>query len=232
MITSIRNSTGPALSARSGGSDGARRLRILSWNLLKTRGATIADIGRLIGQHNPDLVLMQEATAAIGGLPGLMGGHFVRKPMPQRDHGPAAWSRQPFEAVAETLPGAGRLDLPVPLFRAMFPRLALIVRLQQLQVVTVHLDHGQRANRRQLRHLLAGHPQLDLVVGDFNALGPTDLPGFTDVGPRRSTHRAHGLLPLRLDRCLVRGLQCTASSALAYGPSDHRPILLDFLAAG
>ena len=223
MITSIRNSTAPAAISAM------KPVRILSWNLLKTRGATTDDIGRLIEQHNPDLVLMQEATAAIDQLPGLIGGHYAREPMPGRIHGPAAWSRQHFEALGITLPVAGRLDLPVPIFRAVFPRLALIVRLGQLQIATVHLDHGQRANRRQLRHLLAIHPQLDVVVGDFNALGATDLPGFTDAGPRVATHRAHGLLPLRLDRCLVRGLRCTASDALAYGRSDHRPILLDLV---
>ncbi|WP_419728228.1 endonuclease/exonuclease/phosphatase family protein [Lichenicola sp.] len=230
MITSIRNSTAPGRPAGSGDTSPAMRLRILSWNLLRTRGATTADIGRLIELHNPDLVMMQEATAAIDGLPGLIGGHYAREPMLRRSHGPAVWSRQRFDAVAETLPIAGRLDLPVPIFRAVSPRLALVVRLGWLRAATVHLDHGQRANRRQLRHLLASHPQLDMVIGDFNALGPTGLPGFRDVGPRVATHRAHGLLPLRLDRCLVRGLQCTASSALAYGRSDHRPILLDLAA--
>ena len=60
-------------------------------------------------------------------------------------------------------------------------------------------------------------PGLDLVMGDFNALGPTSLVGFRDVGPRRATHRAYGIVPVRLDRCLARGLRCTAATALAFG---------------
>lgn len=65
------------------------------------------------------------------------------------------------------------------------------------------------------------------MIGDFNALGTLSLPGFADVGPRCATHRVKGLVPLRLDRCLIRGLRCTNSALLAYGKSDHRPILMD-----
>ncbi len=202
-------------------------MRVLSWNLLKTRGAGATEVARLAERHRPDLLLLQEATAAIDALPSLLGGHFARRAMPGRDHGPAAWSPRPFDALAVALPCAGRLDLPVPIFRAMLPRLALVVRQDGLQAANVHLDHGQRANRRQLRHLLDHLPGLDLVIGDFNALGPTGLAGFHDAGPRRTTHRAYGLVPLRLDRCLLRGLRCTAATALAFGSSDHRPILLE-----
>ena len=202
-------------------------MRVLSWNLLRTGGARVPEVARLAERHRPDLLLLQEATAAIDALPGLLGGHFVREAMPGRDHGPAAWSPSPFEAATMALPCAGRLDLPVPIFRAVLPRLALVVRQDGVQAANVHLDHGQRANRRQLRHLLDHLPGLDLLVGDFNALGPTRLAGFRDVGPRRATHRAYGLVPLRLDRCLVRGLRCTATTALAFGSSDHRPILIE-----
>ena len=53
------------------------------------------------------------------------------------------------------------------------------------------------------------------------------LPGFADVGPRESTHFASNVVPFRLDRCLVHGLTCRAAAALAFGPSDHRPIRLE-----
>jgi endonuclease/exonuclease/phosphatase family metal-dependent hydrolase len=53
------------------------------------------------------------------------------------------------------------------------------------------------------------------------------LPGFTDVGPRESTHFASNVVPFRLDRCLVHGLTCRTAAALAFGPSDHRPIRLE-----
>lgn len=204
-------------------------MRILSWNLLKTADASVMDIGRLIERHRPDLVLLQETTEPIDALPGLIGGHYVRKAMPGRNHGPAAWSPQPFEAATVALPLATRLDLPVPVFRIVSTRMALVVRLGSLEVANVHLDHGQLANRRQLRHLLDSHEQLDMVIGDYNALGMTALPGFEDVGPRCTTHRAYGFVPLRLDRCLARGLSCTAATALDYGRSDHRPILIELV---
>ena len=202
-------------------------MRVLSWNLLKTGGAGVPEVARLVERHRPDLLLLQEATAAINALRSLLGGQFACRAMPGRDHGPAAWSPRPFEVEAVALPCAGRLDLPVPVFRAVLPRLALVVRQDGLEVANVHLDHGQRANRRQLRHLLDHLPGLDLVIGDFNALGPTRLAGFHDAGPRRTTHWAYGFVPLRLDRCLLRGLRCTAATALAFGSSDHRPILIE-----
>jgi endonuclease/exonuclease/phosphatase family metal-dependent hydrolase len=204
-------------------------MRILSWNLLKTGGASATDIGRLVERHRPDLVLLQEATDLIDALPGLIGGHYVRRAMVRRNHGLAAWSPQPFADTTVALPLATRLDLPVPIFRAVSMRIALIIGLGSLEVANVHLDHGQRANRRQLRHLLDSHKRLDMVIGDYNALGMTPLPGFADVGPRRATHRAHSLVPLRLDRCLVRGLFCAAATALDYGRSDHRPILIELV---
>ena len=202
-------------------------MRILSWNLLKRRGAPASDIARLVERHRPDLLLMQEATMSTDLLPGLLGGHYVRRAMPRRDNGPAAWSAQPFEAAATPLPAATRLDLPAPILRSTLPRHALMVRAGALQVANVHLDHGQLANRRQIRHLLRAHPCLDMVIGDFNALGVTALPGFADVGPRGVTHMAYGVVPLRLDRCLLRGALRVRASALDYGRSDHRPILLE-----
>ena len=205
-------------------------MRILSWNLLRRTGAGVEDVRGLVERHRPDLVLMQEATAPLDALPGALGGCYHRAAMPRRAHGPAAWSPHPFTATELALPVATRLDLPVPL-RMLAPRLALVVRLDGRELACVHLDHGQRANRRQLRHLLASRPALDAVLGDFNALGDTPLPGFADVGPRRATHRAYGLLPLRLDRCLARGLRAVRAEALGYGASDHRPILVELLPA-
>lgn len=202
-------------------------MRLLSWNLLKSDGAGVEDIARLVERHAPDLVLMQEATAAIDALPRRLGGHYARREMQRRGNGPAAWSPDRFESEAVPLPLATRLDLPVAVFRPLRPRLALVLRIGALQVACVHLDHGQRANRAQLRHLLACRPGLDMVAGDFNAIGRTSLPGFVDVGPRRPTHLAHGMVPLRLDRCLVRDWHCGPARALAFGRSDHRPILLD-----
>ena len=57
------------------------------------------------------------------------------------------------------------------------------------------------------------------------------LPGFADVGPREATHFASNVVPFRLDRCLVHGLACRTADALAFGPSDHRPIRLELAVA-
>lgn len=202
-------------------------MRVLSWNLLTWVGAGVDDICRLVEAHRPDLVLLQEATSSIDVLPDCLGGHYVRKPMSRRSHGLAAWSPHPFIPVSIILPSATRFDLPVPVFRLMAPRLALVVELDGYEIANVHLDHGQLANRRQLGHLLESRPGLDAVIGDYNALGMTRLPGFRDVGPRRATHLAYGVVPVRIDRCLVRGLHATNVAVLARGASDHRPILID-----
>jgi endonuclease/exonuclease/phosphatase family metal-dependent hydrolase len=202
-------------------------MRCLSWNVLSRHGAGAADVARLVAATDPDLVLLQEATAVLDDLPERIGGTYHRAVLPPRQNGPAVWSRRPVQVEQVVLPVATRLDLPVPVLRLVAPRVALVVRMDDIRIANVHLDHGQRANRRQLRHILAEYPTLDAIVGDFNALGPTRLADFTDVGPRRPTHRMYGLVPLRLDRCLLRHLRCVRSRALAYGPSDHRPILLD-----
>ena len=207
-------------------------MRVLSWNLLRRRGAGVEDIRRLVEAHRPDLVLLQEATARIDALPHRLGGSYARHEMEGRGHGLAAWSLRPFTAEPVPLPPATRLDFPVPVRRRLTRRIALVVRLEGAEVANVHLDHGQRANRRALRHLLDRCPRLDAVIGDYNALGPARLPGFADVGPRRATHRAKGIVPLRLDRCLARGLRGEGAAALAYGPSDHRPILIDLVPDG
>ncbi len=203
-----------------------RAMRILSWNLLRRGGAGVDDIRRLVDAHRPDLVLMQEATAAIDALPQRLGGSYVREPMHRRSHGLAAWSPGRFTSTAIVLPRATRLDLPVPVFRLLERRIALIVQLDGVEVASVHLDHGQRANRRQLRHVFQSCPNLHALIGDYNALGATNLPGFDDVGPRTATHRAYGLVPLRIDRCLVRRPHRATAVALARGASDHRPILV------
>jgi endonuclease/exonuclease/phosphatase (EEP) superfamily protein YafD len=65
------------------------------------------------------------------------------------------------------------------------------------------------------------------IIGDFNAVGPVGLFGFSDIGPRQNTHKAGNIVSLRLDRCIARGLTCAASEVLDKGPSDHHPMVLD-----
>jgi endonuclease/exonuclease/phosphatase family metal-dependent hydrolase len=62
-------------------------------------------------------------------------------------------------------------------------------------------------------------------------MGPILLKGFKDVGPRRPTHIASNIVPVRLDRCLVRGLRGLNPRTLDRGPSDHHPIAVELRAA-
>jgi endonuclease/exonuclease/phosphatase family metal-dependent hydrolase len=190
---------------------------VLSWNLLHRGGADLDEVARMIQRHRPDLLLMQEVTEAFTGLVPLVGGLFAREPLPDRRHGLAMWLPSP-----SARPPAS-FALPDGAF---VRRICQTVDLGRFTVANVHLSHGQVLNRRQLRFIAHRVPHTAAIVGDFNMLGPAMIPGFHDAGPRRRTHRMSNLLPLRLDRCLLRGLVCTRSEVLPQGGSDHHPILL------
>jgi len=199
-------------------------VRVLSWNLLRREGAGVKDVAALVVANQPDLVLMQEATAEIDELPARLGGHYVRQPLPGRNHGLAAWSPHP-------LSDPKILGLPhAKTKHAGYPRVAQILEFQGVEIANVHLSHGQLMLRRQLAHIADAVNGHSAVIGDFNAVGNTELAGFRDVGPRQPTHLAKGVMPFRLDRCIVRGLACLDAKALRRGPSDHRPILIDLAA--
>lgn len=188
---------------------------IVSWNLLRTTGASIDDVIRLIHDERPDLLLMQEATLDIDHLANRIGGYYARSPLPGRIHGVACWSPTPFLSVPKVHPLQ-----PGSLIR----RVCQIIDLGDFSVANVHLSHGQVLNRRQLRRIATFLPPCGAVLGDFNLLGPALLPGFHDVGPRAATHRMADMVPIRLDRCLARGLDCIETRVLPHRPSDHHPI--------
>lgn len=190
--------------------------KIVSWNLLRLVGATLDDVVRLARQERPQLLLMQEATKRIDDLPNRLGGSYARVLQPGRIHGLAFWS--PLD-----LPEPRVLPLPAG---AMFQRVAQLIELGPFTVANVHLSHGQVLNRRQLRCVANALPAHAAVLGDYNLLGPALLRGFRDVGPREPTHNAGDVLPLRIDRCLVRGLVCGGVHALHRSNSDHRPIVV------
>ncbi len=192
-------------------------MKLISWNLLHRNGADVAEVADLIAAQRPDLFLMQEATASFADLVNRIGGAFSRVALPGRVHGLAMWMPHATAAppVAHPLP-AGALVL----------RVCQIVDLGPFAVANVHLSHGQVLNRRQMRSIALHLPHAAVVIGDTNMVGPTLLPGFHDVGPRELTHRMSRMLPLRLDRCLVRGLACTEAAVLPRGKSDHHPIML------
>lgn len=191
--------------------------KLISWNLLRLTGASLDDVERLIRRERPDLLLMQEVTQEIDGLTARVGGQYLRSPMPGRIHGLGVWSPTPL---------SGRpVVLPLP-SGAVFDRVCQIIKLGSITVANVHLSHGQLLNRRQLRCIAKVLPHRAAVVGDYNLIGPALLPGFRDVGPREPTHIAGDVVPLRIDRCLVRGMVCLGASALLREASDHRPIVV------
>jgi endonuclease/exonuclease/phosphatase family metal-dependent hydrolase len=191
-------------------------IKIVSWNLLRLTGATLDDVVRLARQERPQLLLMQEATKRIDDLPKSLGGSYHRVLQPGRIHGLAFWS--PLQLQPPQV-----LSLPSG---AMFERVAQIIDLGPFKVANVHLSHGQLLNRRQLRCIAKMLPSRAAVLGDYNLVGPALLRGFRDVGPREPTHHAVDVLPLRIDRCLIRGLLCGNVHALHRSNSDHRPIVV------
>jgi endonuclease/exonuclease/phosphatase family metal-dependent hydrolase len=192
-------------------------IKLISWNLLRLTGASLDDIVRLIRREHPDLLLMQEVTQEMDGLAGRVGGQYQRNLMPGRIHGLAVWSPLPLRSWPVVLPLQGG---------AMFDRICQIVEIGSLAVANVHLSHGQILNRRQLRRIANALPYRAAVVGDYNLIGPALLPGFRDVGPREPTHVAGNVVPLRIDRCLIRGVTCLGAGTLLREASDHRPIVV------
>ncbi len=199
----------------------APKLKVISWNLFYGRGARVEDVASLIGRYKPDLLLMQEVTEEFSALPTLAGGHFFREPMHSRIYGLAAWSPIPFAAPSALLLPVTTIPGGVP------PRIAQILRVADMTFANVHLSHGQFLNRWQLLHIARRLEGPAVIIGDFNAVGPVKLPGFRDVGPRQSTHQQRNVLSFRLDRCLVRNINCLDTSVLERGPSDHHPIFLN-----
>ncbi|NHN88283.1 endonuclease/exonuclease/phosphatase family protein [Acetobacter conturbans] len=201
----------------AGGQSSEAEIRIISWNLLHSVGASVRDVLALLEREKPDLLLMQEATQDIDHLPDLVGGYYARSPLPGRIHGVACWSREPFSRAPRTC------VIPSGM---IVKRIAQIIRLPGITVANVHLSHGQIMNRRQLRRLAGVLPAPAAILGDFNLVGPTLVPGFMDVGPRSPTHRMVDLVPIRIDRCLIRGAVCQSSRVLPVFASDHRPIMV------
>ncbi len=192
-------------------------MKIISWNLPRLTGASLEDVVRLIRHEQPDLFLMQEATYAMDAIPDRVGGHYSRASLPGRIHGLATWTPQPFRNRPWILP------LPSG---SLFQRVCQVVEMDEFTVANVHLSHGQVLNRRQLRRIATVLPYRSAVLGDYNLLGPALLPGFRDVGPRRATHRIGDMVPLRIDRCLTRGLVCSQAAVLPRERSDHHPIVV------
>ena len=195
-------------------------MKIASWNLFHRSGATVDEVARIVHDEKPDLFLMQEVVPAIGVLPEIAGGHYWWQSWPGKRYGMAIWSSAPLDVSSS-------LHLPKSPIPGTFPRrFAQVTETKGVTVSNVHLSHGQVLNRRQLSHIASDTDGAMVIMGDFNAVGPTVLKYFEDVGPRDPTHRAQKLLPLRLDRCLVRNMNCTEAKVLHRHSSDHHPIVV------
>lgn len=195
-------------------------MKVISWNLLRLNGAAVNDLIALIERERPDLLFLQEATEQVKTLADIVGGQIHHALLPGRIHGLAVWT-------PHLIPRPELLLLPVSQMPGRLPpRLAQIVRINGVTFANVHLSHGQLLNRRQLNRIARSIQGPAAIIGDYNAVGPTVLPGFCDVGPREVTHLARNVIPFRLDRCLVRDLDCAEARALDRGPSDHCPIIL------
>lgn len=202
-------------------SNRTKKLRILSWNLLHRNGAVFEDIQSLVEKVKPDLFLMQEVTREIDVLGRGMDGNFHWQQWAKRRHGLAIWCRHQLENVAP-------LELPYSKIPGSFPqRSAQFIQIDGITIANVHLSHGQVMNRKQLRKIASSTSGPTAIIGDYNAVGPTTIKDFKDVGPRNVTHFAQKVVPFRLDRCLVRELECTRAKSLNRGRSDHKPILLE-----
>lgn len=196
-------------------------MRVISWNLLRLIGAGVEDVAALVQQQKPDILFMQEAMAEVEVLPAMVGGRLHRARLPGRIYGLAVWSPDPF-------PPPRTVALPVSAMPGRLPRrLAQIVHMGGVTFANVHLSHGQVLNRLQLMRVARVLRGPAAVIGDYNAVGPTIVPGFRDIGPREATHSAGEVLIFRLDRCLAREVICKDARALDRGASDHRPILLE-----
>lgn len=191
--------------------------KLVSWNLLHRGGARLADVADLIARERPDAFLMQEATSEIESVVEIAGGTIARTSLPGRRHGLAIWTPRATAKAARTF------DLPKG---AIVNRICQTLDLGPFTVANCHLSHGQRLNRLQLQYISQRLPNRAVIMGDFNLVGPVLLSGFQDVGLRQHTHRATGLLRLRLDRCLIRDLVGTEAKVLSRATSDHHPIMV------
>jgi endonuclease/exonuclease/phosphatase (EEP) superfamily protein YafD len=198
-----------------------KTLKIVSWNVLRLTGATLQDIAALVGQEQPDILLLQEASAQSVDLPGLIGGVVAFRAFVGGADGLAVWS-------PTALPPIEYLTLEHnPAQPHKRRRCAMILRFPTYTLANIHLAHNQRLLRRQFASVATVCAPRAIIIGDFNAVGSLTRSGWQDCGPRAITHMARGVLPFRLDRCMVRDWEPRSARALPKGRSDHKPIVVE-----
>ena len=174
-------------------------MKIISWNLLAfARRGDRSYSGSGSGASARTCFSCRRLQLKSTALAEWLGGYYARCALPGRKHGLAAWSPHPFHRPAQNL----------ALQRGIIVRrICQLLEFDGYTIANVHLSHGQMLNRLQLRRIAAVLSPRAAILGDCNMVGAPFLPGFQDVGGRQPTHRSAGLLPLRLDRCFVRGFQ-------------------------
>lgn len=231
-------------------------LSIVSWNGQKGQNPAFrADLARLIATEQPDLIFVQEATGDMLNSRQI-GGYFASSwsyPWPGgKTIGMLTLSR--VEPVNITpLPSRHReFFITAPKLSLLTEY--LLPNGERLLTVNVHLLAFERWNTRGIRAQLEDiktaidrHPGPVILLGDMNtwnhkrlailqaAAIEANLTEVTDFPPGRRGGAGDsawinwllGVNPeLPLDRVYQRGFEDRSARVLAYGSSDHRPLLV------
>ncbi len=231
-------------------------ITLVSWNAQKGSDVRFrADMAHLLVQHNPDFVLMQEATEDLLIHQGI-GGHFAgswRYPFPK---GPTIG----LMTLSKVPPGQ---LMPLPTRHREFfvtaPKLSLATQYplpdgRNLLLINVHILAFERGRNKAVAEQLQGlkvvmlaHEGPIILAGDFNTwnrqrlgmleqlaseLGLTEVVGFPD-GRRtggtgyRWADKVYGISwDLPLDRIYYRGFSAYSAEILPYDSSDHAALLV------
>jgi len=231
-------------------------ITLVTWNAQKGENASFrADVARLLAQHQPDFLLMQEATDDLlkgGGI----GGHFAgswRYPLPGGETIGLMTLSKVSPAQLTPLPTKHRE------FFITAPKLSLATEYaladgRTLLLVNVHILAFERGPNKavadQLRGLQAvmmAHRGPIIMAGDLNTwsdqrllmlarlaeeLGLTEVQGFPE-GRRtggigwRWADKLYGVREdMPLDRVFQRGFHARKAQVLPYRSSDHAALLV------
>ena len=238
----------------------AGRLRVMTYNVHSCVGMdgrlSPERIARVIAQHEPDVVALQELDVGRARTGGVDQAHLIARYLEMEFHfhpalrvaeeqyGNAILTRLPMRPVrAERLPGASRLE----------PRGAQWVAIEtgcgEVQLINTHLGLWPGERRAQAGALLGAdwlaHPDCRapvILLGDFNALPQSPVcrmlrTRLHDVQIELRGHRPKKTLfgrypSARIDHIFVdRGVAIDAvdvpESVLARTASDHLPLAVD-----
>lgn len=215
-------------------------LTAMTWNLY-FQASDQPGVEEVLAQVDPDLLMLQETTAAWQArLEGLFPyQHWV--PGPEAGGGVALLSKYPLESVTiHTVPGAR-----FPAQRALIQTPSGPIEVLNLHLIPPFGPRGslitgffrtKRPRYREIQALLElGVP--DLACGDFNAsereasVSLFEKAGMVSALPEYAPgqHTWHGPgdkdFHWRIDHCMVGpAWQTTSAQVLEVGPSDHYPL--------